>query len=266
MSSATRESARRGLTLIELVVVIAVLTTLAALVVPRLDFLKAQADHAASASTAADLAMLLQTYRTSKELYPALDSLVDTSGALVNSAAHPAGAIFPDDTAAALSVETLSGSGGERWYASLLEGGLKFAYAHSPAATNVSSSISAANAAAPVDLVASAGGDGLKAAVLNGSGVYAPAIISACFPGQTSVPAGTKLIAMGIGPNNSMVGNVMVSVPLDLQGDDPAKVYCRYLAIFAVYSNGRPAQLKMVVDHRFKQIQKRIDQYRSTGV
>ncbi|MBL8825570.1 MAG: prepilin-type N-terminal cleavage/methylation domain-containing protein [Planctomycetaceae bacterium] len=265
MAHCSPESARRGLTLIELVVVIAVLTTLAALVVPRLDFLKAQADHAASASTAADLATLLQTYRTSTNSYPTLDSLVDTAGAIVNSSANPGGALFPDDTSPALTVETLDGTSGGRWYASLLDGGLRYAYAHTPSASNASSSVSAANAATPVDMVAAAGGSGLKAAVLNGSGVYAPAIISACFPGQTTVPTGTKLIALGIGPNNSMVGNVMVSVPLDLQGDDAAKVYCRYLAIFAIYSNGRPAQLKMVVDHRFKQIQKRIDQYRTTS-
>src|SRR5262245_57140627 len=45
--------ARRGLTLVELVVVMAIIAVLAAMVIPRLDFLKNQAENAAAAGTAA---------------------------------------------------------------------------------------------------------------------------------------------------------------------------------------------------------------------
>jgi len=58
----------------------------------------------------------------------------------------------------------------------------------------------------------------------------------------------------------------MASTPLDIQPGDSAKTtYCRYLAILAVYSDGKAAQLKMVVDHRGKTIDKRISQYTQGG-
>jgi len=74
-----------------------------------------------------------------------------------------------------------------------------------------------------------------------------------------------KLIAMGIGPKNGMVGNTMVSAPLETAEDDSKAVYCRYIAIFAIYQSGKPAQSKAVVDHRFKTLDKHIDQYNTSG-
>jgi hypothetical protein len=71
---------------------------------------------------------------------------------------------------------------------------------------------------------------------------------------------------MGIGPNSGLGGTVMATTPLDVQaGDSAATTYCRYLAIFAIWSDGKPAQLKMVVDHRGKTIDKRISQFNQAG-
>jgi prepilin-type N-terminal cleavage/methylation domain-containing protein len=249
---------RRGLTLIELVVVLAILVGLAGLIVPRLDFLKNQTDHAAAAATSADLAKMLQTQKTSSGAYPSLDLLIDESGAAYSKVWNVGS--LP------IKATTLTTTAGERWYGSLLEGGLKLGYQQVSTATNASSST---GTAAPVDLITAAAGGSLTVAEVDPASTqpYVGAIYRAVFPDTAGTPpAGVKLIAMGIGSRNGMVGNVMTSTPIEAQGDDPTQVYCRYIAIFAIYQNGtKPAQLKMVVDHRLKQIDKRIEQYGQTG-
>lgn len=281
-------AARRGLTLIELVVVMAVIAVLAAMVIPRLDFLKNQAENAAAAGTQADLNAMLQVQRTSSGAFPTLDLLIDTGGAAYSK-------LFSIGSAPVIA-STLTNSMGERWYGSFLDGGLLYALRHDPAATNASNS---ASATAGVDLVSEAASGSLKVAELNPGATYVSDIVKVVFPGGITygvvtpavvdnpattdvdesapavygsitgtagvVPSGVKLIALGIGPKNSAVGNTISSTPMETGSDDPTKVYCRYIAIFAIYSSGKPAQLKMVVDHRFKQIDKRIDQFKSQG-
>ena len=73
-------AARCGLTLIELVVVMAIIAVLASMVIPRLDFLKAQAEHSASAGTQGDLGTIIQTFKTSSGKYPTFDTLIASSG------------------------------------------------------------------------------------------------------------------------------------------------------------------------------------------
>jgi prepilin-type N-terminal cleavage/methylation domain-containing protein len=244
---------RTGLTLIELVVVLAILAGVAALIVPRLDYLQKQTEHATGAVTAADLGSMMQVYKTSVGTYPTLDLLTD--GTDVYDKIWTVSA--PPFTAA-----TLPSTGGARWYASFLDGGLATAYLQVAASTDASNST---GTAAPIDLVNEAAAGTLTVAELNTAGIYNASIIRACFPETGVIPTGVKLIGLGIGPRNSLVGNVMQSTPLDTQGDDPKQVYCRYIAIYAIYASGKPAQLKMVVDHRLKQIDRRIDQYKATG-
>lgn len=260
---------RRGLTLIELVVVMAVLITLSALIVPRLDYMRAQAGHATAASSLGELAKSIQTFKATSATgkYPTLDLLIDESGAAYSKVYSGGG--LP------ITATTLPGpSSGGFWYQSLLRGGLASGITQSSTAANASNS----GSGAVVDLVSQAAAGSLKVAELQSTGYYAPQIFKTIFPATVDssgnqVPAGTvptnvKLIALGIGPNNSLVGNVMASTPLETDTDDPAVVYCRYIAIFAIYNNGSnptPAQLKMVVDHRFKQVDKQIEQFKSSG-
>lgn len=61
---------RRGLTLIELVVVVAILGVLAAMLLPKFEGLQSSANHAAAASSAADAARVIGTYKSSKMVYP----------------------------------------------------------------------------------------------------------------------------------------------------------------------------------------------------
>ena len=58
MPRLSRPALRRGLTLIELVVVMAIIAVLAVMVIPRLDFLRTQAEHSSSAGTQADAVAL----------------------------------------------------------------------------------------------------------------------------------------------------------------------------------------------------------------
>src|SRR5262245_58607083 len=68
----------RGLTLIELVVVCAILGVLAAMLLPKFEGLQSSANHTAAASSAADVARLIGTYKTSKMVYPdGWDSLLN---------------------------------------------------------------------------------------------------------------------------------------------------------------------------------------------
>lgn len=253
---------RAGLTLIELVVVLAVLAAVAALVIPRLDFLKTQADHAAAASNDAELASLLQVHKTSTGSYPTLDLLVDGTGAVYSKIWSYNG----QSSGLPFSVTTITGPGApgtSDWYRSLLEGGLKTGYQQEAAATDASNSTSASTAT--VDLVTQAAGGSLKVAEVNSAGIYNSALIKACYPGTGVVPANAKLIGLGIGPRNTMVGGTMINAPLETQGDDSTQNYCRYIAIFAIYADGRAAELKAVVDHRMKTLDKRLDQYRTSA-
>jgi len=281
---------RRGLTLIELVVVIAILAVLAAMVVPRLDFLKTQSEHASSASTQADLGAMIQTFKASSGYYPTLDLLVDDSGTLYSK-------LQSQTTGAFLEPWTVPAAGGPpngSWYRSITEGGFRNGYRHSTTATNASSSGTAPadifNQAATGSLVLatikSTGGDAsqlgnaIRMAIYPGIATYVPGsdgpdnlpgttddvAATTTTTGAGEVPADKKLVVMGIGPRTSLLSKVMVSAPTSaMTVDDAAATYCRYLAVFEVNQNGNAASLKMITDHRGRQIGARIDQYKATS-
>jgi len=285
-----RTAARRGLTLIELVVVIAILAVLAAMVVPRLDFLKTQSEHAASASTQADLGAMIQTYKASSGYYPTFDLLVDDSGSLYSK-------LQAQTTGAFLEPWTVPAAGGPpdgSWYRSLTEAGFKNGYRHSTTATNASASGTSAadieNQATSGTLVLAAvkatGGDAsqlgaaIRNAVYPGIATYVPASngpdgvvgggddvpATTTATGAGVIPDNKKLVVMGIGPKSSLLSKVMVSAPTSaMTVDDSTATYCRYLAIFEVNQNGTAASLKMITDHRGRQIGARVDQYKAAS-
>lgn len=75
---------RRALTLIELVVVIAILAILAGLLVSRVDWTRRQADMAASAETSGEVSRNVQMYLMSKgDLPEGLDSLLSSADTTV---------------------------------------------------------------------------------------------------------------------------------------------------------------------------------------
>ncbi|HWA99256.1 MAG TPA: hypothetical protein VG713_12220, partial [Pirellulales bacterium] len=76
--------------------------------------------------------------------------------------------------------------------------------------------------------------------------------------------ATVSLVALGVGPNTSLIGATMTAPP---QYPGPASniYYYRYIPIFAVYSDGRRAQLKGVVDPFGRTIASSLNQYTSSG-
>lgn len=82
-STLSRSTRRHGLTLIELVVVIAVLAILAGFIVPRLGFVRNLAADSGNATIVADSATQAVFYNTAVGHYPAgEDSLLDTANAV----------------------------------------------------------------------------------------------------------------------------------------------------------------------------------------
>ncbi|HEY5313224.1 MAG TPA: prepilin-type N-terminal cleavage/methylation domain-containing protein, partial [Pirellulales bacterium] len=82
--SSPRSSRNPGFTLIELVIVMVILSTLAALVIPKLSFLQQQSVPVSGAATSQDVMNNLETFKTTTGFYPLrLDSLLTQSGALI---------------------------------------------------------------------------------------------------------------------------------------------------------------------------------------
>ena len=283
MPRSTRSALRRGLTLIELVVVMAIIAILAVMVIPRLDFLRTQAEHASSAGTQADLGSMIQTFKASSGSYPSFDSLISSGGALYTK-------LQQQTALAAMDATTIPGaSTGERWYASFSDAGFKYVYTHSESASDASGSATDA-----VDLVNQAASGSLKLATLKTTGGPSglTAIRNAIYPGGATfvsgsngpdtiagtsddvastttqlaagtVPAGRMLVVFGVGPKSNLVSNVLASAPSSAMGsDESSTTYSRYFVIFEIYSNGDPAKFKMVTDHRLRQIGARVDLYK----
>jgi prepilin-type N-terminal cleavage/methylation domain-containing protein len=83
---APRRLRRLGFTLIELVVVLMIIATIAGLAIPVVSMLGRTSDMAASAKTQADLANNIQLFFVLQKRYPqGLDALVDSSGAIYGS-------------------------------------------------------------------------------------------------------------------------------------------------------------------------------------
>lgn len=227
-----------GMTLLEMVVVLAIMAGLASLVVPALGYLKSQADDAAGATACADVMTNLETYYTSIGHYPVrMDSLLTSGGELLPALwehvpveGMPAVAGLP----AYLTAGTVPSDTGTSYSQSIGHafGSGATVLPHSTTATDPSSSgdVSTAYSLAK----------GAKVAVVNSTSSIAKAI----FPG--TVPTDVTLVAVGVGPNCSAVGKTMAAAPrfAGMESDE----YARYVAIFALYADGTPAKLKAVLN------------------
>lgn len=292
MRSSRTNAVKQGLTLIELVVVMAIIAALAAMVIPRLDFLKTQAEHASSAATTGDLGTIIQTFKASSGKYPTFDTLTASSAVYTKLQAQT--------VLSALEPWTVTGPGApgtSDWYRCFSDAGFTFGYSHNASATDASNS-----GATVVDIVNQIFDSTLTLASIKatGGGTNAGLIRSAIYPGGVSyqvitpaipddpattdvnetapavsgwvqtaagtIPTNKKLVVFGIGPKSNLVGNAMVSAPMGAMGSDDSKnTYCRYLVVFEVSADGAPAKLKMVTDHRLRQIGDRIDLYKGAS-
>lgn len=243
-----RARTRKGFTLIEMVIVLVILAMVAALVVPRLGFVEEQAGNATSAATLAQLVSNLETYKTTTGSYPnGFDSLVDTDGNLYGDLWTHAPGFGPLNY---FEVKTLQSLGGS--YATSLghafapdSTGTRYVYDHTPAPAADPDNSAATLRALDTSSSGTANFAFVKKTSTPPLSSFMPSFYRTVgYP--NGVPADVELVVFGIGPTTGSIGNTMVSAPSHSEQD--TGTYGRYFAVFAIYANGKSAQLKAIVD------------------
>ncbi len=237
-----RTAAKRGLTLIELVVVMAILGVLAAVLLPKFDGLQKAADHVAAATSTTDAAKLIQSYYVAKNYYPNYwDSLLN------GSALWNAGSVG----AATLGLDAeLTGSGTTTDKIVLgpaLQANQVTAFSNvgiTQVLTVNTSSTSGVSRPGDMFLTPTAIATGLTLATINTQSTGGIKIINHIYRSNlqtgstlsgtinpTGTAGDTQLIVFGLGPQNSLVGNSMIEPPT--YGEVNAQyIYNRLLVVF----------------------------------
>jgi len=237
---------RKGFTLIELVVVLAILAAIAGLVIPQVASLGRTTDMAASAKSQSDLASNIQLYFVLQKRFPqGFDSLLttgaaaifnsDTTDANTQTTGLPYGGADGTRLQAQLQVSTLStvtAAPASDYRRSFSRAGFDYLYDHDTTALNPSNSTAGA---AKRDVIT---GD-ISVAEVIPTGALALKLV------PDGLKAGQRLVAVGIGPRNAAIGKTIVNCPI-YNGAD--KYYGRYVAVFMVYATGERATLVGVID------------------
>lgn len=218
----TRLKSRRGLTLIELVVVMLILAAVAGIVLPLLPNMITRAHTSTGATNVSELAKALQTYEAIHFAYPTnFDSLV-ISGTLAN--------YIPGVASNHLGVITLTDGSGDPLY----ESGVKTVLPIVAATTGDWSPTMypyGTNATIAPSSLAVTVTDGLAMASLTTTGAV-----------SLGLPADPTYAVLGIGSYTSMQGKSLQEAPIhfaDSQSDTPDKKYSRFAAVFQITdSNG----------------------------
>ncbi len=252
---------RGGFTLIEMVLVLIILATIAGLVISQLGFIGRTSDMAATAKTQQDIANQLNLYFVLQKRMPQrLDSLMrsDGSGLVVIAPVDAAGnPIDPSGTPATTANDQAwglpySGANGIKLHEhltpvaltnttgvselkrSFTRLGFDFIMDHNSAVVNCNDSATIERNLDTDCTVATvtAGGNLAKQIYPSTQGVFPPGV--------------GHVVAVGVGPRNSLIPTSMLNAPL-YPGCD-GKYYGRYIAYFAVFHTGERAQLVGVSD------------------
>lgn len=239
-NSEARSPARVGLTLIELVVVIAILAALAALIVPRLNGVTKQADAATKMDFVAETNKAVTTFETRNRRHAATwDNLVPVSGTALFSKLNPG-------LVSKLKVITLDAVQAK----SLTDAGITGAMTVSESATTLPSD------AAVTDYTAVANGASFPAIVKDTTWAgHGSTFLDRAFNvlptfsmggnGMTVTPPTGEFIVLGIGQSSSLRGSVMTDAAI-VPAADPTRYYARMLCVYKIpaagASGGFPAQ------------------------
>ncbi|MGE0713053.1 MAG: type II secretion system protein [Planctomycetota bacterium] len=243
----------RRFTLIELVVVLAILVILAAGVVAKLDVLQLRANKGVASSDMAAVSRMIQTYVVANNHYPdGFDSLlVDPDGAGATAPNALWGQLDPQLLGTPTPNPTkliLGGNLSDNEVRSLTRMGISTLYDADGSAAftgfpsdgfTIKRTIAAS---VPVAILNST----LNGAAAPGEG-DADAIMQRLYPTSTPIgtpPANTRVVLFGLGPRSTIVGRdgLMQSAPLYANSGDRTRFYARYLLAFEVSSTGSRAR------------------------
>jgi len=250
--SRSPKSARRGLTLIELIVVVAILAVLAMIVIPKLDGVQNNANHAVAANSVSDTGRYIQTYRITKQRFPdGWDSLTD--GTNMWAAANPgnttAGGTPPYGKGLHANFygsnpKFMAGSLTAADVTGLNAVGIYTVY-------DVTAALLASKRPGDVFTTTRTIADSAPAVFINNTSAAGRNIIDRVYrdnqkPGGTSgaIPGGNKLLCLGFGPLNKLIGSMMLEAPA-YANVDSSLIYNRNIVLFEV--GGSKALFKGVV-------------------
>ena len=276
---------RSGMTLIELIVVIAILASVAGLVISAVSMLGRASDMAVSAATQADLTNNIQQHFVLQKRYPqGLDSLLVSDGTATPIIGGVYGPVVLNKTTslyeAVDGATVISGydtdnqlnglplAGPDLWKSlvkgtltsnqrrSLTRGGLDWVFDHyqtiNSAQANAALTPTNSNGSAVFrrDLTASTSFCVLDANLV-APNTFAQTMLKQLAPRDfstgTYIPeVGTQVVAFGVGPQCSLLGTTLTNIPT-YPGND-GKYYGRYVVYFKVYESGERASLLGVSD------------------
>lgn len=260
-----KKTVKKGFTLIELVVVLAIIAALAGLVIPQVAMLGRTTDMAASASSQKELANNIQLFFVLQKRYPqGFDSLLDGTGALyatdnpdstLQTRGLPAAGADGTSLNAQLTATTLVNTAGvTEWVRSFTRAGFEYVYDHDTALINSNNS---ATIRRPTTGVFSSTAT-MPIAEVTGTALIAKLSPNNLLPVGT-LPANERLVAVGIGPRNSALSKTILNSPIYPGAD--GRYYGRFIAVFKIYANGERATLVGVIDSYGRHPDYTIQQY-----
>jgi prepilin-type N-terminal cleavage/methylation domain-containing protein len=247
----TRRSS--GFTMLELVVVMAIIAALAGIAVAKFDMLQLKSEKVAAASTMTNLMRNIQTYRAVTNFYPdRWDSLIDPTATPANSLRQPG----PPGGAVGLDPGIAGGNG---FTAKLTTDTLTANEQKSLARLGILTILNHTG-----DLTKHYREGFSTIVTLDGTGTPAVAVITptsaanivrGIYPqlpptGTPVIPANKKLVVFGLGKYCTIVGN---NTDMGMLAEAPtytysnAQFYDRYLAVFEVDANGGRSKLVAVL-------------------
>lgn len=249
MQASVRRRGRRrsGFTLIELVVVLVIVATIAGFVIPQVGMIGRSSDMAASAKTQSDLAANIQLFFVLQKRYPqGFDSLLDTTGAIyaadttdANTQTRGLPYAGADGTRlqSQLTKTSLTTATGAEWLKSFTRSGFDYVYDHDTTVVNSNNSATTQRYVTAVGSTAAP--SSVDVAEVTGSSLIAKLV-------PQGLQAGERLVALGVGSHIAAQSKTLSNAPI-YPGCD-GKYYGHYVAVFKIYASGERATLVGVCD------------------
>jgi len=221
----------RGLTLIELIVVMAILVILAGLTLPKLDVFKLKANKAQAAANITAVANYVSAFRVQHDVYPDVwDSMLDsTSNTTLYPQLHPSLTGGVGGSATKMSTSTITADE----LKSLNRVGILTVVDNDPSVSFPNNS----GTSGPRTLTT-----GDTVVTVNAADPKGAAIIDTFYPDGAGVPSGKKIAVFALGPRSNMIGDVLVAAPFYANADQLTQ-YARFLVAFELSSSGGRARM-----------------------